>query len=181
VPEFGPDFSVIVDLVQADGVAIGPVAGIISIHVFEAEEGRVMTNHIFDRGPLSIPSFASERCRMMAEELVLALEKIPTTDDQSLEDRALACFVVACNELSLMQDKDKREAIVGELTVAARRIIKHAAPSSETESDIAGEHDLQTEEARQEEQVEESTKHIGMTWDQVEVVLKQERAKRQRL
>jgi hypothetical protein len=140
-----------------------------------------MANQIFERGPLSIPSFASERCRMMAEELVLTLEKIPPTDDQSLEDRALACFVVACNELAMMQDKDKREAIVGGLTVAARRLIIQALKSSEPESDIASEQGPQTDGvAQQQEQAEESIPHIGMTWDQVEAVLKQERAKRQR-
>ena len=119
-----------------------------------------MDERIRDREPLSIPSFASARCREMIEELILALKRIPPIDDQALEDRALACFVVACGELALMQNKVQREAIIAELSVAARR--------------------LTTSSGKGPDRDERPSPHIGMTWDQLVAVLKQEKAARQR-
>jgi hypothetical protein len=125
-----------------------------------------MHQRIRDRGPLSIPSFASERCRSMAEELVITLEGIAPTDDQALEDRALACFVVACGELALMSDSAQCETIVAQLTTVARRLVGSAAKQTEPGSDPEPEVDR--------------IPHVGMTWDQVEAVLKQEQATRRR-
>jgi hypothetical protein len=123
------------------------------------EEAR-MDEMIRDREPLSIPSFASARCREMIEEVILALKKIPPIDDQALEDRALACFVVACGELALMQNKVQREAIIAELSVTARRLTTNSAKGSD--------HD------------ERPMPHVGMNWNQLVAVLKQEKAARQR-
>jgi len=123
-----------------------------------------MHQRIRERGPLNVPSFASERCRSMAEELVISLEAIPPTDDQAFEDRALACFVVACSELASMADAAQRETIVAQLTTVARRLISAAAKDSHSERERNG----------------ELMPHIGMSWDQVEAVLKQERSDRRR-
>jgi hypothetical protein len=73
---------------------------------------------------LSIPSFASDRCRLVSTSLVRALASIPPTDDAAIEDRALACFVVACGELSLMQDLAHRDMVVEQLTIVARKLVK---------------------------------------------------------
>src|SRR5262249_10813350 len=79
------------------------------------------------RGELNIPSFASGRCRAMTTNLIQALESIPPTDDQALEDRALACFVVACGELGLMRNAAQRDTVVEQLTVVARKLVKSNA------------------------------------------------------
>jgi hypothetical protein len=73
---------------------------------------------------LSIPSFASDRCRLVSTSVVRALASIPPTDDAAIEDRALACFVVACGELSLMQDIAHRDMVVEQLTIVARKLVK---------------------------------------------------------
>jgi hypothetical protein len=73
---------------------------------------------------LSIPSFASDRCRLVSTSVVRALASIPLTDDAAIEDRALACFVVACGELSLMQDIAHRDMVVEQLTIVARKLVK---------------------------------------------------------
>jgi hypothetical protein len=77
-----------------------------------------------ERSELSIPSFASERCRAMTTSLVRTLESIPPTDDQAFEDRALACFVVACGELASMRDTRHRDTVVEQLTIVARKLVK---------------------------------------------------------
>jgi len=77
-----------------------------------------------ETGDLSIPSFASERCRAMTTSVVRTLESIPPTDDQALEDRALACFVVACGELASMRDTGHRDTVVEQLTIVARKLVK---------------------------------------------------------
>jgi len=126
-----------------------------------------MKDPIDERLPLSIPSFASQRCRAMTEELIIALERIPPTDDQALEDRALACFVVACGELALMKGKTQRETIVAQLSDVARRLVGGSSK--------AADHDATPVPAIG------PTSHIGMTWEQVEAVLKREQADRRRL
>src|SRR5580704_16729291 len=85
-----------------------------------------MDSGVRQRGTLSIPSFASERCRAMTAELIGTLEGIPPTDDTALEDRALACFVVACGELALMSDAVNRDTVVEQLTVVARKLVATA-------------------------------------------------------
>jgi hypothetical protein len=122
-----------------------------------------MHARIRDRGSLNIPSFASERCRSMTEEIVLSLEAIPPTDDQALEDRALACFVVACGELALMKDVPQRNTIVEQLTTVARRLVS-AAP----------------ERSDHEPEANLVPPHVGMSWQEVEAVLKREQANRSR-
>jgi hypothetical protein len=83
-----------------------------------------------DRGELSIPSFASQRCRALTANLARALEEIPPLDDEALEDRALACFLVACGELGLMSSTTHRDEVVEQLTVVARKLVKANAESS---------------------------------------------------
>ena len=122
-----------------------------------------MHARIRDREPLKIPSFASERCRSMTEEVVLALEAIPPTDDQALEDRALACFVVACGELALMKDAAQRNVIVEQLTTVARRLVSPAPTGPDQAANV------------------DAMPHVGMSWKEVEAVLKREQANRQRL
>ena len=101
----------------------------------------------------------------MTEELVLALEQIPPDDDQALEDRALACFAVACGELALMENASQRETIVAQLTTVARRLVDVARKTLDADRDALPE-------------TVDLIPHVGMTWDQVEAVLKQEQAER---
>jgi len=125
-----------------------------------------ITERMRERLPLSIPEFASRRCRDMTEELIMVLEAIPPIDDQALEDRALACFVVACGELALMKDAKQRETIVEQLTEVARKLIASGPKRKDEEAVPAPAGDLMP--------------HVGMTWDQVEAVLKQEQVDRRR-
>jgi hypothetical protein len=83
-----------------------------------------------ESGELSIPSFASERCRAMTNYLIHTLSSIPPTDDEAREDRALACFVVACGELAMMRSTGHRDAVVEQLTVVARKLVKANAATS---------------------------------------------------
>jgi len=123
-------------------------------------------DRVYERLPLNIPSFASRRCRDMTEELIISLEAIPPTDDQALEDRALACFVVACGELALMSDVAQRETIVAQLTAVARRLV--ATSIKRTNDDATAVRNVDV------------IPHVGMTWDQVEAVLKREQSDRRR-
>jgi hypothetical protein len=159
-----------------------------------------------DRAQLSIPSFASERCRAMTTELIRTLEAIAPMDDQALEDRALACFVVACGELALMKNTAHRDTVVGQLTVVGSKLVKEAAAAVEGTRDRpmdaakdAGKEatkerpvdaakeaadDRRTAatepvtEKRRTDQAE-ATPQVGMTWDQLEAVLKREKADRE--
>jgi hypothetical protein len=83
-----------------------------------------------ESGELSIPSFASERCRAMTNYLIHTLSSIPPTDDEAREDRALACFVVACGELAMMRSTGHRDAVVEQLTVVARKLVKANAATA---------------------------------------------------
>jgi hypothetical protein len=129
-----------------------------------------------ERGSLSIPSFASERCRSMTAELLRALEGIPPTDDKALEDRALACFVVACGELALMNNSVQRDAVVDQLTVVARKLVNstlaalgpQAAPVAPVSAQEQGQ-----------DRPGELAPHVGMTWEELEAVLKKQKADRE--
>ncbi len=144
-----------------------------------------MDGGVRQRGALSIPSFASERCRAMTAELIGTLEGIPPTDDTALEDRALACFVVACGELALMNNTVNRDTVVEQLTVVARKLVATtlttlkpaAAPKSAPVP--APTPDLRPDPPKEfEERPGELAPHVGMTWDELEAVLKRERAER---
>lgn len=86
------------------------------------------------RGPLCIPSFATERCRAMTADLIGALDAIPPTDDQALEDRALASFVVACGELALIGNARQRDLVVEQLTIVGRKLVNAALAAASTQS-----------------------------------------------
>jgi hypothetical protein len=146
-----------------------------------------MDSGVRQRGTLSIPSFASERCRAMTAELIGTLEGIPPTDDTALEDRALACFVVACGELALMNNTVNRDTVVEQLTVVARKLVATtlttlkpaAAPKSAPVPDPPPTPDLKPDPPKEfEERPGELAPHVGMTWDELEAVLKRERAER---
>jgi hypothetical protein len=146
-----------------------------------------MDSGVRQRGALSIPSFASERCRAMTAELIGTLEGIPPTDDTALEDRALACFVVACGELALMNNTVNRDTVVEQLTVVARKLVATtvttlkpaAAPKSAPVPDPPPTPDPRIDPPKEfEERPGELAPHVGMTWDELEAVLKRERAER---
>lgn len=122
-----------------------------------------------ERKALSIPSFASERCRSMTGELIRALEGIPPTDDKALEDRALACFVVACGELASISNTAQRDTVVEQLTVVARKLVKSTLAAS----------DQDVTQGPAENRQGELAPHVGMTWEELEAVLKKEKAARE--
>ena len=170
-----------------------------------------------DRAPLSIPSFATERCRAMTTELIRTLEAIAPVDDQALEDRALACFVVACGELALMKNTAHRDTVVGQLTLVGSKLVKEAAAAveageprpfdaveaatdrlvnaaKEAAEDRPARAAKEAAEARRVDAVKEAAEkrqtaqaevtpqtgtQMGMTWDQLEAVLKREKADRE--
>jgi hypothetical protein len=139
-----------------------------------------------ERGSLSIPSFASERCRSMTAELLRALEGIPPTDDKALEDRALACFVVACGELALMSNSVQRDAVVDQLTAVARKLVNstlaalgpQAAPAAPAPVASAPVAPVPAQEQGQ-DRPGELAPHVGMTWEELEAVLKKQKADRE--
>ena len=146
-----------------------------------------MDSGVRQRGALSIPSFASERCRAMTAELIGTLEGIPPTDDSALEDRALACFVVACGELALMNNTVNRDTVVEQLAVVARKLVATtvttlkpaAAPKSAPVPGPPPTPDPRIDPPKEfEERPGELAPHVGMTWDELEAVLKRERAER---
>jgi hypothetical protein len=121
----------------------------------------------------------------MTAELIGTLEGIPPTDDTALEDRALACFVVACGELALMNNTVNRDTVVEQLTVVARKLVATtlttlkpvAAPKSAPVPPPTP--DLTLDPPKEsEERPGELAPHVGMTWDELEQVLKRERAER---
>jgi hypothetical protein len=108
----------------------------------------------------------------MTEEVVIALETIAPTDDTALEDRALACFLVACGELAMMEDAAQRDTIVEQLTTVARRLVGNApgnAPATAPK-----------QPDKVSDQNPDTLPRVGMSWDQVEAVLKQEQSTRYR-
>ena len=127
-----------------------------------------------ERRALSIPSFASERCRSMTAELIRALEGIPPTDDKALEDRALACFVVACGELASMTNTVQRDTVVEQLTVVAHKLVNStvAARGQDVAQDDVAQDPAEDREG-------ELAPHVGMTWEELEAVLKKEKAARE--
>jgi hypothetical protein len=137
-----------------------------------------MDNGMGERGPLSIPSFASDRCRSLTGALVRTLESVSPSDDVALEDRALACFVVACGELALMKDVGQRDAVVEQLTVVARKLVS-AALATARNPQTAPDPEPAPEQRLVPELPGELTPHVGMTWEQVEAVLKQQKADRE--
>jgi hypothetical protein len=145
----------------------------------------------------------------MTTELIRALEAIAPTDDQALEDRALACFVVACGELALMKNTAHRDTVVGQLTLVGSKLVKEGAVAAEAVEDRpvdaakeaavdgpvnaakgtaedgrlnavkeAVDAVKEVAEKRQTDQAE-VTPQMGMTWDQLEAVLKREKADRE--
>jgi hypothetical protein len=54
--------------------------------------------------------------------VIKGLGKLPTDDDW-IEDRVLACLLVAWGELAAMQDGQRRDEIVGSLTTLGRRVV----------------------------------------------------------
>lgn len=123
----------------------------------------------------------------MTAELIGTLEGIPPTDDTALEDRALACFVVACGELALMNNTVNRDTVVEQLTVVARKLVATtmttlkpaAAPKSAPVPGPPPTPDPRIDPPKEfEERPGELAPHVGMTWDELEAVLKRERAER---
>jgi hypothetical protein len=129
-----------------------------------------------ERRALSIPSFASERCRSMTAELMRALEGIPPTDDKALEDRALACFVVACGELASLSNTAQRDTVVEQLTVVARKLVNNTLATRDQDV-TQGDRDVN--QGPPEDRQSELASHVGMTWEELEAVLKKEKAARE--
>jgi hypothetical protein len=129
-----------------------------------------------ERRALSIPSFASERCRSMTAELMRALEGIPPTDDKALEDRALACFVVACGELASLSNTAQRDIVVEQLTVVARKLVNTTLATRD--QDVT-QGDREVTQGPAEDRQSELASHVGMTWEELEAVLKKEKAARE--
>src|SRR5579871_4423860 len=68
------------------------------------------------------PSPKTERCQELMLRVIEGLGKLPANDDE-VEDRVLACVLVAWEELAAMEDAARREDIVGSLGPLGRRVV----------------------------------------------------------
>jgi hypothetical protein len=68
------------------------------------------------------PAPRSERCRQMMLGVIAGFGKLPANDDE-IEDRVLACVLVAWGELAAMRDERRRDQIVGELDDLGKRVV----------------------------------------------------------
>src|SRR5262249_30996985 len=123
-------------------------------------------------------------------------------DAKALEDRALACFVVACVELALMKNAAHRGTVVGQLALVGSKLVKEGAAAVEavTERPVYAAKEATKEqtvnaakegaqvrrveaakpvtEKRQKDEAE-VTPQMGMTWDKLEAVVKREKEDRE--
>jgi hypothetical protein len=115
----------------------------------------------------------------MTDALMQTLQGIPPTNDTALEDRALACFVVACGELAQMKNTAQRDTLVNQLTTVGRRLVDATLTDAHNKADESGPAQAQAR-AKESDHVEaEESGHVGLSWDQLEAVLKQEKADRE--
>jgi hypothetical protein len=68
------------------------------------------------------PAPKSDRCHQLMLGVIKGLGKLPVDDDW-IEDRVLACLLIAWGELAAMQDSQRRDEIVGSLTTLGRRVV----------------------------------------------------------
>ena len=92
------------------------------------------------------PAPKSNRCEQLMLGVMQGLGKLPK-DDNELEDRVLACLLVAWGELAAMQDGKRRDEILASLTglgkstvnkllAVARQADTQAAESGQSHVDI---------------------------------------------
>ena len=78
------------------------------------------------------PTPKTDRCQQLMLGVIEGLGKFPTTDDE-VEDRVLACVLVAWGELATMQDPIRREQVITSLGPLGKRVVdKLLAVSRET-------------------------------------------------
>ena len=80
------------------------------------------------------PSPRSDRSQRLMLGVIKGLGKLPANDDE-IEDRVLACVLVAWGELAAMQDAKRRDDIVSSLGDLGKRAVgKLIAVSSELDA-----------------------------------------------
>jgi hypothetical protein len=78
------------------------------------------------------PAPKSDRCQQLMLGVIRGLGDLPKNDSE-IEDRVLACLLVAWGELAAMQDGKWRDDIVASLSGLGRRVVaKLLAASRET-------------------------------------------------
>jgi hypothetical protein len=69
------------------------------------------------------PAPKSDRCQQLMLAVIKGLGKLPSNDDE-IEDRVLACVLVAWGELATMQDGIRRDEIIGSLGGLGDRVVR---------------------------------------------------------
>ena len=69
------------------------------------------------------PTPKSDRCQQLMLGVIKGLGTLPADDDW-IEDRVLACLLVAWGELAAMQDVRRRDDILGSLTPLGDRVVR---------------------------------------------------------
>src|SRR5262245_49986618 len=71
---------------------------------------------------LPYPTPKSDRCQELMLGVIRGLGKLPA-DDDGIEDRVLACLLVAWGEVAAMQDGERRAEILDSLTPLGNRVV----------------------------------------------------------
>ena len=89
---------------------------------------------------LPYPTPRSDRCQELMRGVIEGLGELPA-DDDGLEDRVLACLMVAWGEVAAMGDGARRAEILESLTPLGRRVVAKLITVSDltaTETGAAG-------------------------------------------
>src|SRR5690349_5911452 len=71
---------------------------------------------------LPYPTPGSDRCQELMLGVIKGLGALPA-DDDGIEDRVIACLMVACGEVAAMQDRARRSEILESLTPLGNRVV----------------------------------------------------------
>ena len=75
------------------------------------------------------PAPKTERCQQLMLQVIQGLGRFPSNDDE-IEDRVLACMLVAWGELAAMQDGHRRDEVAGSLGAMGQRVVAKAVALS---------------------------------------------------
>jgi hypothetical protein len=68
------------------------------------------------------PTPKTDRCQELMLGVIRGLGKYPVNDDE-IEDRVLACILVALGELAAMEDAARRDEIIASMGPLGRRVV----------------------------------------------------------
>lgn len=86
---------------------------------------------------LPYPTPGSDRCQELMQGVIKGLGKLPT-DDDGIEDRVIACLMVAWGEMAAMQSQARRSEILDSLTPLGSRVVARLMQVNELTASEAG-------------------------------------------